>query len=831
MPTSVYFPSFGDDGGSEPPNDSSPASESSSSTSDSSGDTRREHPVRGTPLDPRAGGTNAGRDDSRDSSSSSSSSSSSDSDSSSSERKQSPSQEKRRREKKKKYKKQAKNMRKMLSHVKVNPLPVYSGTPNIEILDRWAYAVNNWVEMHALERKWAVRLVANFLGGKASTFYMRHVAHHQKRWTLQQIYDGLFDYCFPPDYKNRLRDRLTSYEQRDLFLVDFAREIENLASKFPDWIDYGFSRESAKWNALVYWATKFEARELQKQKERGTGANMNTGNSIGTSRAKNNRSRGFYNQRISLEPPVKGEETKSAPQAKKRTPMNLSNNAMRNNRPKLSKEEMNQLRAGGRCFNCKEGHESLPGRNSAKISSGSIQFSNLEKLGQQKREVDIQLLGVHFAEDKKSEEKEIELLQDKIYVPWLRKDITDFFGPETALAAGIKPTDRFNVKVQGKYYVISDMAWPGTPLKWQKKFVQQPGFNLQTTLQYGAGWKEKMLTDKSEEYRTVAEQIRVQFCQEIPARISVSAGVKHGERFTVTHRDGSYVVKDCLKPNFICIIPRSELIQGTWNVPSVLEDAGLALEEEDSDAEDELVVQIKKDLRKFFGPEDSYLHDLTPSTRFTVRRQMEGVCIQDNVLKELPLFISNEELIIRGFRINEVYSRAAREIEGLDFDWPAYCKQIQEESREQFCVLLWKKFMEYYNWPEDLDDKFGKQQWFTVMEFGKDYEITDWTDVSLSHLLKLEHIEIDNWDVPSILQRTKQLRIDLELDNRQGSAESFMLFSSDSESETDRMEGPSRIPLHAARPTKGKMTKKDQPTDHLVEGIEQTSTESCLNLW
>ncbi|KIJ43626.1 hypothetical protein M422DRAFT_47847 [Sphaerobolus stellatus SS14] len=73
MPTSVYFPIV-----------CFSASESSSSTSDSSKDTRREHPVWETPLDPRAGSTNAGGDDSGDSSSSSSSSSSSDSDSSSS---------------------------------------------------------------------------------------------------------------------------------------------------------------------------------------------------------------------------------------------------------------------------------------------------------------------------------------------------------------------------------------------------------------------------------------------------------------------------------------------------------------------------------------------------------------------------------------------------------------------------------------------------------------------------------------------------------------------------------------------------------------------------
>ena len=182
----------------------------------------------------------------------------------------------------------------MLSHVKVNTPPVYSGAANIEALDRWAYAVNGCIEMHALDEEWAVRLVSKFLTGKASTFYMRHVAHHRKRWTMKLLYEGLFDYCFPPNYKSNLRERLMNYEQRSLFFVDFAREVESLASKFPDiskrqqvfiiwkgaakyirlkWIDHGMSPEDAHWSKLVRWASKFEAAEIQRKKEESTSNN------------------------------------------------------------------------------------------------------------------------------------------------------------------------------------------------------------------------------------------------------------------------------------------------------------------------------------------------------------------------------------------------------------------------------------------------------------------------------------------------------------------------------------------------------------------------------
>ncbi|KIJ48105.1 hypothetical protein M422DRAFT_248285 [Sphaerobolus stellatus SS14] len=207
----------------------------------------------------------------------------------SSKKKRTEGDKQRRRHKEKRRKKSAKKLRKMLSHVKVNTPPTYSGAPNIEILDRWAYAVNGWTEIHALEDKWAVRLVANFLSGKASTFYMRHVAPNHSRWTLKELYLGLFDYCFPPDYKADLRDKLEGFQPRELSFIGFAREVENLASKFPDitkcqrtrilwkgavkylrlkWMDRGYSAENVKWSCLVKLGAKYEAVELQKRKER-----------------------------------------------------------------------------------------------------------------------------------------------------------------------------------------------------------------------------------------------------------------------------------------------------------------------------------------------------------------------------------------------------------------------------------------------------------------------------------------------------------------------------------------------------------------------------------
>lgn len=67
-----------------------------------------------------------------------------------------------------------------------------------------------------LSKKWAVRLLVNFVGDKG------------------RIFNALFDYCFPPDYKLQLRRRLMRSYQGQSYFRDFARDVQTLAKRFPD---------------------------------------------------------------------------------------------------------------------------------------------------------------------------------------------------------------------------------------------------------------------------------------------------------------------------------------------------------------------------------------------------------------------------------------------------------------------------------------------------------------------------------------------------------------------------------------------------------------------
>jgi len=63
---------------------------------------------------------------------------------------------------------------------------------------------------------------------------MDYVAGNEETWSMKTMYEALFDYCFPMDFKDRLRARLSNATQGKRRIRDFIRDVEKLASRFPD---------------------------------------------------------------------------------------------------------------------------------------------------------------------------------------------------------------------------------------------------------------------------------------------------------------------------------------------------------------------------------------------------------------------------------------------------------------------------------------------------------------------------------------------------------------------------------------------------------------------
>lgn len=342
----------------------------------------------------------------------------------------------------KRSKGRSKALRQAISAMKVkNPL-TYSGVANLDVFDQWVYSVKLWKSLLDLEDKWAVRLVGNFLTDKANVFYMKHVAMKPKKWKLRTIFQALFEYCFPPDYKLQLRRQLMrSYQGKKPFR-DFARDVETQTKHFPDiqkrqlvqviwdgaqqyirleWVKAGCSPESTPLTELVKKAVRYEAAESLRRRENnhGTYSNDSGSNSFGNKPLSSSLDKMKSGGRES----DNGNKTKfTRPTAGK----------FQERKPRLTKQEMNELRAQGRCFECKkEGHDArnCPTRHTApapKLQSNAVNFEMLERLASEKDQLTVhtcsvlkdesvtERISLHAAGIKKSPKKMSRVEEEKI---------------------------------------------------------------------------------------------------------------------------------------------------------------------------------------------------------------------------------------------------------------------------------------------------------------------------------------------------------------------------------------------------------------------------------
>ena len=95
-----------------------------------------------------------------------------------------------------------------MSGIKV-PLPSkWDGAPDIDDYDAWVFDVNSWQKLNGLTDEFALRMIPRSLVGKPKEFFMRHVADEVDKWSMKRLFEALFHYCFPMDYKKKLRTQL-----------------------------------------------------------------------------------------------------------------------------------------------------------------------------------------------------------------------------------------------------------------------------------------------------------------------------------------------------------------------------------------------------------------------------------------------------------------------------------------------------------------------------------------------------------------------------------------------------------------------------------------------
>lgn len=174
------------------------------------------------------------------------------------------------------------------------PMPEYDGAADLETYEAFVHKFDSWCRAKELQGRYAVELLNYALTGKAATWYLRHVALDTRTWTMQQVYDELWKYCFPVSFREDMRKKLMHAKQRGCSVKDFAQDIQNVAARYPDidrytvkrifwdgvdsyirlfWIDKGRSVEDSL-RALIHYAKRAELRELERRRsqeaERGS---------------------------------------------------------------------------------------------------------------------------------------------------------------------------------------------------------------------------------------------------------------------------------------------------------------------------------------------------------------------------------------------------------------------------------------------------------------------------------------------------------------------------------------------------------------------------------
>ncbi|HEV7738373.1 MAG TPA: hypothetical protein VGO47_13495 [Chlamydiales bacterium] len=112
--------------------------------------------------------------------------------------------------------------------------------------------------------------------------------------------------------------------------------------------------------------------------------------------------------------------------------------------------------------------------------------------------------------------------------------------------------------------------------------------------------------------------------------------------------------------------------------------------------------------------------------------------------------MDQQHLRRKGLGIRKMYRNG---FEGFWFIYAArkifFCIEFQK--------VLWTHFMDYHDWPKSWVENGEVQKCFSILDLDENYEVTDWKDFPISHLITKADLIEGKWEVPSVLTRTKKM--------------------------------------------------------------------------
>jgi hypothetical protein len=120
---------------------------------------------------------------------------------------------------------------------KAQPPDSYKGDKDYDKFEQFVFDFDNWCIDTRQRDEGVVRLVSRFLKEKATRWYMANIVLNQCAYTMSKLYQELFEYCFPPYFKEELHKKHNKKKQNGSPVQDYFSELALLRCRLKEITD------------------------------------------------------------------------------------------------------------------------------------------------------------------------------------------------------------------------------------------------------------------------------------------------------------------------------------------------------------------------------------------------------------------------------------------------------------------------------------------------------------------------------------------------------------------------------------------------------------------